>query len=278
MSVYADDQLKATVAINDSGAYATVSDRAAQTARKARSAVDSDSGGMSLYQSLYETALKQGLAKPLIDLIVRVFANDVDFQRATAPGDSIDAFFSDPDDLDPRPELLYASMTVRDQSYKYFRFQTPDDNLVDFYDENGRSTRKFLLRKPIAEGELTSPFGMRYHPILHFTRMHTGVDWAAPIGTQIFAAGNGVVIKAQWDAGYGRRVEIQHANGYVTTYNHMSGFGRGITEGVHVSQGQVDRLSRSNRTGDRTAPPLRSDHQWKLRRPNGDQACADARI
>ena len=134
---------------------------------------------MSLYQSLYETALKQGLAKPLIDVIVRVFANDVDFQRATAPGNSIDAFFSDPDDLDPRAELLYASMTVRDQSYKYFRFQTPDDNLVDFYDENGRSTRKFLLRKPIAEGELTSPFGMRYHPILHFTRMHTGVDWAA---------------------------------------------------------------------------------------------------
>ena len=254
VSVYADDQLKATVAINDSGAYATVSDRAAQTARKARSAVDSDLGGMSLYQSLYETALKQGLAKPLIDLIVRVFANDVDFQRATAPGDSIDAFFSDPDDLDPRPELLYASMTVRDQSYKYFRFQTPDDNLVDFYDENGRSTRKFLLRKPIAEGELTSPFGMRYHPILHFTRMHTGVDWAAPIGTQVFAAGSGVVIKAQWDAGYGRRVEIQHANGYVTTYNHLSGFGRGITEGVHVSQGQV--IGYLGQTGLATGPHL----------------------
>ena len=254
VSVYADDQLKATVAINDSGAYATVSDRAAQTARKARSAVDSDSGGMNLYQSLYETALKQGLAKPLIDLIVRVFANDVDFQRATAPGDSIDAFFSDPDDLDPRPELLYASMTVRDQSYKYFRFQTPDDNLVDFYDENGRSTRKFLLRKPIGEGEMTSPFGMRYHPILHFTRMHTGVDWAAPIGTQVFAAGSGVVIKAQWDAGYGRRVEIQHANGYVTTYNHLSGFGRGITEGVHVSQGQV--IGYLGQTGLATGPHL----------------------
>ena len=130
-------------------------------------------------------------------------------------------------------------MTVRDQTFKYYRFQTPDDNCVDFYDENGRSTRKFLLRKPIADGEMTSPFGMRYHPILHFTRMHTGVDWGAPIGTPIFAAGNGVVIKAELDSGYGRRVEIQHANGYVTTYNHMSGFGRGIAEGVHVTQGQV---------------------------------------
>lgn len=238
VSVYGDDQLKATVAINDSGAYASVA-APSQMARKTRSPEENDSGGMSLYQSLYETALKQGLPKPLIDLIVRIFANDVDFQRSTAPGDAIDAFFSEPDDLSARPELLYATMTVRDQSYKYYRFQTPDDNLVDFYDENGRSMRKFLLRKPLGEGEMTSPFGMRYHPILHFTRMHTGVDWAAPIGTPVYAAGNGVVIKAAWDSGYGRRVEIQHANGYVTTYNHLSSFGRGITEGVRVTQGQV---------------------------------------
>src|SRR5208283_517607 len=147
--------------------------------------------------------------------------------------------YSDPDDIDPRPELLYATLTVHDQTYKYYRFQAPDDNGVDYYDENGRSNRKFLLRKPIAEGDITSPFGMRFHPILHFTRMHTGVDWGAPIGTPILAAGNGVVIKAAWDSGYGRRVEIQHANGYVTTYNHLSGFGRGVTEGAHVTQGQV---------------------------------------
>jgi murein DD-endopeptidase MepM/ murein hydrolase activator NlpD len=239
VAVYADDQLKATVAINDSGAYSAVSRREAQTARKPRASEDSESGGMSLYQSLYETALKQGLPKPLIDVLARVFANDVDFQRATAPGDAIEAFFSEPDEIASRPELLFATMTVRDQTYKYYRFQTPDDNMVDFYDENGRSTRKFLLRKPIAEGEMTSGFGMRYHPILHFARMHSGVDWGAPIGTPIYAAGNGVIIKAQWDSGYGRRVEIQHANGYVTTYNHMSGFGRGVTEGARVTQGQV---------------------------------------
>jgi murein DD-endopeptidase MepM/ murein hydrolase activator NlpD len=254
VSVYADAQLRATVAINDSGAYAPVSTRVAQTARKPRAADESDSGGMSLYQSLYETALKQGLAKPLINVLARVFANDVDFQRATVPGDSIEAFFSEPDEINPRPELLFATMTVRDQSYKYYRFQTPDDNMVDFYDDNGRSTRKFLLRKPIAEGELTSTFGMRFHPILHFSRMHTGVDWAAPIGTPIYAAGNGVVIKAQWDSGYGRRVEVQHANGYVTTYNHMSGFGRGITEGTHVTQGQV--VGYLGQTGLSTGPHL----------------------
>ena len=241
ISVYADDQLKATVAITDEGGYKPVALRTAHAPRKPKAA-DEDNpsgGGMSLYQSLYETALKQGVPRSIIDVMTRVFANDVDFQRATAAGDSLEAFYSDPDDINPRPELLCASMTVRDQTFKYYRFQTPDDNMVDFYDENGRSMRKFLVRKPIAEGEMTSPFGMRFHPILHYARMHTGVDWAAPIGTPIYAAGNGVIIKAGWDGGYGRRVEIQHANGYVTAYNHMSGFGRGIAEGAHVLQGQT---------------------------------------
>jgi murein DD-endopeptidase MepM/ murein hydrolase activator NlpD len=238
ISVYADDQLKATVAITDEGGYKLL--QTAQAPRKPRPAdEENSSGGMSLYESLYETALKQGLPRSIIDVMTRVFANDVDFQRGTTPGDSIEAFYSEPDDVNQRPVLLCAAMTVRDQTYKYYRFQTPDDNMVDFYDDNGRSMRKFLVRKPIAEGDMTSPFGMRFHPILHYARMHTGVDWAAPIGTPIYAAGNGVIIKAGWDGGYGRRVEIQHANGYVTAYNHMSGFGRGIAEGAHVVQGQT---------------------------------------
>ena len=255
ISVYADDQLKATVAITDGGGYKTVSQRIAEGPRKPKAADEEDAGGgMSLYQSLYETTIKQGVPRPVIDVLARVFANDVDFQRSATAGDSIEAFYSDPDDINPRPELLCASMTVRDQTFKYYRFQTPDDNMVDFYDENGRSMRKFLVRKPIADGEMTSPFGMRYHPILHYARMHTGIDWAAPIGTPIFAAGNGTIIEAAWDGGYGRRVEIQHANGYVTTYNHMSGFGRGIVEGVHVVQGQT--IGYLGDTGLATGPHL----------------------
>ena len=236
VSIYADEQLKSTIAINDEGVYVPVTlPRQAAARRDA----DSDNGGVSLYESFYETALKQGLTKPIIDEMVRAFANDVDFQRATQPGDSVTAFIADPDEIDPHPQLLYASMSVRDQTFKYFRFQTPDDGLVDFYDENGRSVRKFLLRKPVPNAEMTSPFGMRYHPILHYARMHTGVDWGAPIGTPILAAGNGVVIKAEFTSGYGRRVEIQHVNGYVTTYSHLSGFARGVVPGARVSQGQV---------------------------------------
>jgi murein DD-endopeptidase MepM/ murein hydrolase activator NlpD len=238
VSVYADELLKSTIAINDEGAYVPVTlPRDASPRRES----DAENGGVSLYESFYETALKQGLTKPIISEMVRAFANDVDFQRSTQPGDSVTAFVAEPDEIDPHPQLLFAAMTVRDQVFKYYRFQTPDDGLVDYYDENGRSVRKFLIRKPIVAGEMTSQFGMRYHPILHYARMHTGVDWGAPIGTPIVAAGAGTVIKAEYTSasGYGRRVEIQHANGYVTTYNHMSGFARGIVAGVRVAQGQV---------------------------------------
>jgi murein DD-endopeptidase MepM/ murein hydrolase activator NlpD len=125
---------------------------------------------------------------------------------------------------------------------------------VDFYDENGRSSRKFLIRTPIIGARMTSPFGMRFHPILGYTRPHTGVDWAAPIGTPIFAAGNGTIASAGWDSGYGRRIEIQHANGYETTYNHMSGFARGIKPGLRVKQGQV--IGYLGQTGLATGPHL----------------------
>jgi murein DD-endopeptidase MepM/ murein hydrolase activator NlpD len=245
ISVYMEDRLESMAAINDRGDYMQVAIAApAKQPSAAKPANDEDdeeqdSGGMRLYDSLYETALKQEIPRPIIDDLVRIFANDVDFQRSVTGGDSFDAFYSDPEENEGREELLYASITSRNETYKYYRFQTPDDGTVDFYDENGRSTRKFLVRKPIAYGEIRSGFGFRRHPILGYAKMHTGVDWAAPIGTPIFAAGNGTVIKAAWDAGYGRRVEIQHPNGYVTAYNHMSGFARGIKEGMRIKQGQV---------------------------------------
>lgn len=244
LSIYTDETLESTVAANDTGSYVAVAraeDKTKPVRRKPAEddEEDEDEGGMRLYDSLYETSLKQDIPKPLIGDLVRIFANDVDFQRPVAPGDNFEAFYEENDDPDAHNELLYASITTRNETFRYYRFQTPDDGALDYYDENGRSTRKFLVRKPIASGEQRSGFGMRRHPILRYTRMHTGIDWAAPIGTPIFAAGNGTVIKAARESGYGNRVEIQHANGYVTTYNHMSGFARGMTEGLRVRQGQV---------------------------------------
>ncbi|MBI3275129.1 MAG: M23 family metallopeptidase, partial [Methylocystis sp.] len=250
LSVYNNDQLETMVAATDHGAYVQVAKLPpglAEASSKARTKAaedgdgeeSDDAGAMRLYDSLYETALKQDIPRPIIDELVRVFANDLDLQRGVSGGDSLDAFYDDSEEANGRDALLFASITARNETIRYYRFLTTDDGLVDYYDENGRSSRKFLVRKPIAAGETRSGFGMRRHPILGYYKMHTGIDWAAPIGTPILAAGNGAVTKAQWDAGYGRRIEVQHANGYITTYNHLSGFARGVKEGSRVKQGQI---------------------------------------
>ena len=263
VSVYTDDEIDSIVAATDKGTFMQTPTTPAQMAsgkagRRSQGGDEGeeDDGGMRLYDSIYETALKQQVPKQIINELIRVFANDADLQRSVAGGDSIDIFYDEPEDgsTPGRDALLYASLTTRNETYRYYRFQTGDDGLVDYYDENGKSSRKFLVRKPISIGETRSGFGMRRHPILGYYKMHTGVDWAAPIGTPILAAGNGTVIKSQWDSGYGRRVEIQHANGYITTYNHMSGFARGITEGVRVKQGQTVGFLGS--TGLSTGPHL----------------------
>jgi murein DD-endopeptidase MepM/ murein hydrolase activator NlpD len=254
LSVYNDETLEATVAITDRGDYVRVEDSETAAKNATDDSDDEDDGGMQLYNSFYETALKQDIPRPIIDELVRIFANDVDFQRPVSSGDSFEVLYDNGEDGAQRNELLYAAIIARDETFRYYRYQTPDDGLVDFYDENGRSSRKFLIRTPIVGARMTSPFGMRFHPILGYTRPHTGVDWAAPIGTPIFAAGNGTVTSAGWDSGYGRRIEVQHANGYMTTYNHLSGFARGLKAGEQVRQGQV--IGYLGETGLATGPHL----------------------
>jgi murein DD-endopeptidase MepM/ murein hydrolase activator NlpD len=166
----------------------------------------------------------------------------VDFQRKVQPGDAFDVLYAGEDETpggDSRNEVLFAALTVAGEQKKFYRFQTPDDNLVDYYDETGKSAKKFLVRKPLPDGILRSAFGVRKHPILGYAKMHTGVDWAAPHGTQIFAAGNGVVDKVGWEGGYGKYVRVKHNNGYETAYGHMTAFAKGIEPGVKVRQGQV---------------------------------------
>ncbi|HTV33390.1 MAG TPA: M23 family metallopeptidase [Methylocella sp.] len=257
LSVYSGETLETNIAIRDRGDYIQVTPPHHQTA-KPPSPEDSDDSedqeGMRLYDSLYETALKQEIPRPVIDELIRIYANDVDLGRTVTSGDSFEALYDDSEDGEGHNRLLYAVITARNETYRYYRFRTPDDGLIDYYDADGRSSRKFLIRMPIVGGRFTSGFGIRFHPILGYSRPHTGVDWAAPVGTPIFAAGNGTIISAGWDSGYGRRVEIEHANGYITTYNHMSGFARGATEGAHVRQGQV--IGYLGQTGLATGPHL----------------------
>jgi murein DD-endopeptidase MepM/ murein hydrolase activator NlpD len=252
VSVYADETLETTIALDDAGGYVRVAN--AEAPKRQATAPPSDEGGFRLYDSLYETALRQSVPRLLIDALVRIFGNDVDFQRSVAGGDGFEAFYADDGGSGTRSELLFASITVRNETFRYYRFVTPDDNAVDFYDENGRSVRKFLIRNPVPNGIFTSAFGMRFHPVLGYSRPHTGVDWTAPIGTPILASGSGTVLKAERSSSYGNHVEVQHANGYVTTYSHMTGFARGIAAGVRVRQGQV--VGYLGQTGLATGPHL----------------------
>jgi murein DD-endopeptidase MepM/ murein hydrolase activator NlpD len=174
---------------------------------------------------------------------LRVHAYDTDFRRQIAPGDYAEMFLDlreEPSGETSYGELLYTAIATGGEIYRYWRYRTPD-NAVDYFDENGNNSKKFLLRRPV-RGEnvrLASGFGMRFHPILRQVRPHRGIDWAAPTGTPILAAGTGIVEEARYKGEYGNHIRIQHANGYHSTYSHLSRYAPRIQDGARVRQGEV---------------------------------------
>jgi murein DD-endopeptidase MepM/ murein hydrolase activator NlpD len=239
-----ESTVEAVAALSDLGKYVAVDVQSMNTVTETadNSDDDDDDGtGVRLYQSVYETALRNKVPPAVIEDMVRIYSYDVDFQRKVQPGDSFDVFFAGEDEgtSTEKNEVLFASLTVGGETKKYYRFQTPDDSVVDYYDETGKSAKKFLVRKPVSNAIMRSGFGSRRHPILGYVKMHTGVDWATPYGTPIFASGNGVVEVAGWEGGYGKYVKLKHNNGYETAYGHMSAFAKGLEPGKRVRQGQV---------------------------------------
>jgi len=240
-----DSAIDAVAALADTGKYVSVDVKNIDTEVADNSEDnndENDTSGVRLYQSVYETALRNRIPRPIIEDLIRIYSYDVDFQRKVQPGDSFEVLYAGEEETpvaDSRNDVLFAALTVGGETKKFYRFQSPDDGLVDYYDDTGKSAKKFLVRKPVLAGIMRSGFGLRRHPILGYTKMHTGVDWAAPGGTPIYASGNGVVEKAGWESGYGKYVRLRHTNGYETAYGHMTAFARGIEEGTHVRQGQV---------------------------------------
>jgi len=211
------------------------------------------------YDGISRAALAYGMTETMREQLVKMLASDVDLQAQLSPNDHIDAFFSLPDDpanegkADSDSQLLYVAATFGGTTRKFYRYQGSDGS-VDYFDQNGKSAKQFLLRNPVPNGVFRSPFGMRRHPILGYSRMHSGVDWAAPRGTPIIATGNGTVEKAGWTNGYGYQTLLRHANGYVTSYNHQNAIARGVTAGARVRQGQV--IGYVGSTGLSTGPHL----------------------
>ena len=206
--------------------------------------------------SLYATAKDKGIPDYIITELIRVYSYDVDFQRQIRAGDEFEVFYGNPisGSSTKRKVLLYASLEINGKMKRYYRYTTPDDGITDYYDEDGQAATKGLLRTPISGARLTSGFGMRSHPLLGYSKMHAGIDFGAPKGTPIKAAGSGTIKKAGPAGSFGNMVQIQHQGEYSTLYAHMSRIAPGIKSGTRVRQGQV--IGYVGSTGRSTGPHL----------------------
>ncbi len=228
--------------------------------------------------SLYNTAIKLGIKPNTIIEFARLYGFQVDFQRDIWKGDSFqiiyEQFENEDGSLIENGDIIFSNLNTQGNDLNLYKFEL-GKNEIDYFDENGKSMKKTLMKTPINGARLSSPFGKRKHPILGFTKMHTGTDFAAPTGTPIMASGDGIVTRAQWCGGGGNCVKIKHNSVYQTIYAHMSKFGRGIKKGVRVKQGQI--IGYVGSTGLSTGPHLhyeviengRKINSQKLKLPSG---------
>ena len=228
--------------------------------------------------SLYNTAIKLNIKPNTIIEFARLYGFQVDFQRDIWKGDSFqiiyEQFENEDKSLIESGDIIFSNLNIQGNDLNLYKFELVK-NEIDYFDENGKSMKKTLMKTPINGARLSSPFGKRKHPILGFTKMHTGTDFAAPTGTPIMASGDGVVTRAQWCGGGGNCVKIKHNSVYQTVYAHMSKFGRGIKKGTRVKQGQI--IGYVGSTGLSTGPHLhyeviengRKINSQKLKLPSG---------
>ncbi len=211
----------------------------------------------TISDSLYLSARRAGIPEAVLIEIIRMFSFDVDFQREIRAGDGFEALYERLVDRGGKTvktgRVLYAALTLRGRPIRLYRY-VPKDGAADYFDPQGHSARKLLMRTPIDGARLTSRYGLRKNPVLGYTLMHRGLDFGARRGTPIMAAGDGVVEKAQRYGSYGKYVRIRHNSRYKTAYAHLSAFARGIRKGRRVKQGQV--IGYVGATGRATGPNL----------------------
>ena len=232
----------------------------------------------TISSSLYSSAINSGIKPNIIIDFARLYGFQVDFQRDIWKDDSFQIIYEEfrdqKNNLIDTGNIIFANLNLQDTNYEMYRYQIKKGE-YDYFDENGKSVRKTLMKTPINGARLSSSFGKRKHPILGYTKMHTGTDFAAPMGTPILASGDGEVVRAQWCGGGGNCVKIKHNRVYQTIYAHMSKFGKGIKKGAKVKQGQI--IGYVGSTGLSTGPHLhyeviengRKINSQKLRLPSG---------
>jgi murein DD-endopeptidase MepM/ murein hydrolase activator NlpD len=235
--------------------------------------------------NLYSSATKAGVEPNIIVEFARIFGFEVDFQRDIRKGDWFEILYERFEDdnniVQDTGKIIYASMFVNGSEINLYNFK--DTNDVSFYDLKGKSIVKSLMKTPINGARLSSSFGNRKHPILGYTKLHTGTDFAAPSGTPIMASGAGKITRARWCGGGGNCIKIKHNSTYETIYAHMKSFARGIKEGRRVKQGQI--IGYVGSTGMSTGPHLhyevvvngRKVNSQKLKLPSGKILKGNAR-
>jgi len=210
----------------------------------------------TILNSLYKSAVEQKIPANIILEFARVYGFQVDFQRDIRKQDSFqimyEAFKDDNGRIIESGEILFANLRLSGENNSLYYFDVKGSE--GHYDKNGKSVKKALMKTPINGARLSSPFGMRKHPIDGFNKMHRGTDFAAPMGTPIMASGDGLIKKVGWCGGGGNCIVIKHNSTYQTVYAHMSKFAKGIRSGVRVKQGQT--IGYVGSTGKSTGPHL----------------------
>ena len=209
-----------------------------------------------ILESLYKSASNEKVPPNIIIEFARIYGFQVDFQRDIRKKDGFqimyEIFLDDKKKIIETGNILYANLKLSGEDNSLYYFKSKKN--TGHYDKNGKSVKKALMKTPINGARLSSPFGMRKHPIDGFNKMHKGTDFAAPMGTPIMASGDGIIKKAGWCGGGGNCVVIKHNSTYKTVYAHMSKFAKGIRNGVRVKQGQT--IGYVGSTGKSTGPHL----------------------
>ncbi len=214
--------------------------------------------GATIDSSLYLTAMQAGIPADVVVDMIRMFSYKVDFQRDLHPGDSFEVFYDYYYTPEGQPAkygaISYAMMTLDGKQIPMYRFQADPSEPAEYFDAKGQSARGLLMKTPVDGARISSGFGSRFHPILGYTRMHKGVDFAVPTGTPVMSAGAGTISFMGRSSGYGNLVRISHGNGYSTNYGHLSRFAPGLRRGARVRQGQI--FGYSGMSGMATGPHL----------------------
>jgi murein DD-endopeptidase MepM/ murein hydrolase activator NlpD len=199
--------------------------------------------GGTIDSSLYLAAMQAGIPADVVVDLIHMFSYKVDFQRDLQPGDRFEVYYDYAYTPEGQPAkygaISYAMLTLGGKQIPMYRFQADQSEPPEYFDAKGESAKGMLMKTPVDGARISSGFGSRFHPILGYTRMHKGVDFAVPTGTPVMSAGAGTVKFMGWANGYGKFVLINHGNNYATAYGHLSRFAPGMRVGERVRQGEV---------------------------------------